>query len=356
MADAPNDLQQALNAHDRVRKSTDLPLFFGRKDKDTVPPNLLLDRINRAATVAGWNTDERKITEFYLTLRDRAILWWDTLDDCPNINKAAWADIQKEFLAAYAPRFTARTTCTNFQELTQKTTENVHDYYLRVSDAFRKMCEAKPVAIATVRANIGAATAEQATAIKKEGVSDSEGFFKHQLFIAGLKEDIRMKIMEAGKTSIQESVTLARELEVIHEDRKKGHTVSNIADQEDTLDQNLNDEERAAVDAIRFQRGKPPLPPNRRPPFNRPAQQQQQQQQQPRSGQPAFTGQCRFCKILGHHQKDCRKRKAAKAPCVDAAGKPYANQVGAVQDQATPAVAGVSVEGPLRNDPYHLNW
>jgi hypothetical protein len=88
------DLQEALNAHDGVRKSTDLPLFFGRKDKDTVPPNLLLDRINRAATVAQWNTDERKITEFYLTLRDRAILWWDTLDDNPNINKGNWADIQ----------------------------------------------------------------------------------------------------------------------------------------------------------------------------------------------------------------------------------------------------------------------
>jgi hypothetical protein len=60
------DLQEALNAHDRVRKSTNLPLFFGPKDKDTVPPNLLLNRINRAAT--QWN--ERKITEFYLTLRD----------------------------------------------------------------------------------------------------------------------------------------------------------------------------------------------------------------------------------------------------------------------------------------------
>jgi hypothetical protein len=88
------DLQEALNAHDRVCKSTDLPLFFGRKDKDTVPPNLLLDCINRATTVAQWNTNERKITEFYLTLRDRAILWWDTLDDNPNINKGVWADIQ----------------------------------------------------------------------------------------------------------------------------------------------------------------------------------------------------------------------------------------------------------------------
>jgi hypothetical protein len=124
------DLQEALNAHDRVRKSTDLPLFFGRKDKDTVPPNLLVDRINRAATVAQWNTDERKITEFYLTLCDRAVLWWDTLDDNPNINKGNWADIQREFLAAYAPRFTGRTTCTNFQDLIQRNNENVHDYYL----------------------------------------------------------------------------------------------------------------------------------------------------------------------------------------------------------------------------------
>jgi hypothetical protein len=109
--------------------------------------------------------------------------------------------------------------------LVQRNNENVNDYYLWVSDAFKKMCEAKPAAIATVRAERGAATAEQAAAIKLEGVKDSEGFFKHQLFIAGLKEDIRMKIMEAGKPSIQESVAHARELEVIHEDRKKGSTV-----------------------------------------------------------------------------------------------------------------------------------
>jgi hypothetical protein len=107
---ADDDLQQALNTHDRVCKSTNLPLFFGRKDKDTVLSHLLLDRINRAATVANWNTDKRKITEFYLTLRDKAILWWDTLEDNAAIDRNSWADIQREFLAVYALRFTARTT------------------------------------------------------------------------------------------------------------------------------------------------------------------------------------------------------------------------------------------------------
>ena len=347
---ADDDLQQALNAHDRVRKSTDLPLFFGRKDKDTVPAHLLLDRINRAATVANWNTDERKITEFYLTLRDKAILWWDTLEDNAAIDRASWADIQKEFLAAYAPRFTARTTCTNFQDLIQRTGENVHDYYLRVSDAFKKMCEAKPATIATVRIDRGAATAAQATAIKSEGIKDSEGFFKHQLFIAGLKEDIRMKIMEAGKPTIQESVAHARELEVIHEDRKKGSTVGNIG--ADGLN-DLDEEEKAAVDAIRLQRGRPPM--NRPPQQPRPPQPPGTTRPPSTTGRPPFTGQCRFCKIMNHHQKDCRKRKAAGAPCVDAAGKPYTNQLAPVQQQPE-SNAGAASISTAPNDPYHLKW
>jgi hypothetical protein len=155
-------------------------------------------------------------------------LWWD-------IDRNSWADIQKEFLAAYAPRFTARTTCAN---LTQRNGENVHDYFLRVSDAFKKMCVAKPATIATLRTNSGAATTAQATAIKLEGIKDSKGFFKHQLFIAGLKEDIKMKIMEAGEVTIQESVAHARELEVIHEDQKKRSTVGNIvADSLNDLDE-----------------------------------------------------------------------------------------------------------------------
>ncbi len=216
------------------------------------------------------------------------------------------------------------------------------------------MCEAEPATIATVRIDRGTATAEQAAAIKLEGVKDSEGFFKHQLFIAGLKEDIRMKIMEAGKPSIQESVAHARELEVIHEDRKKGSTVGNIAENEDNND-NLDDEECAAVDAIRLQRG--------RPPYNRPGQSSGQNQQScpanPRQGQQQqpFSGQCRFCKIQGHHQKDCRKCKAAKAPTVDSNGQPYSNQVASVaQPQQQDNNAGAASITSVPSDPYHLKW
>jgi len=37
-------LQQALIQHDRVRRTTDIPLFYGRKEKDTITPQQLPSR------------------------------------------------------------------------------------------------------------------------------------------------------------------------------------------------------------------------------------------------------------------------------------------------------------------------
>ncbi len=156
--------------------------------------------------------------------------------------------------------------------------------------------------------------------------------------------------MEAGKATIQESVAHARELEVIHEDHKKGSTVGNIG--ADGLN-NLDEEEKATVDAIRLQRGRPPM--NRTPQQPQPPQPPGTTRPPSTTGRPPFTGQCRFCKIMGHHQKDCRKRKAAGVSCVDAAGKPYANQLAPVQQQPE-SNAGTASITAVPNDPYHLKW
>ena len=49
------------------------------------------------------------------------------------------------------------------------------------------------------------------------------------VFIGGLREEIRVKVLETGPTRIQESVDLARQIEVIvHEKKVKGTTVSSI--------------------------------------------------------------------------------------------------------------------------------
>ena len=60
-------VQAALLAHERVRRSTDLPLFYGRKEKDTITARLLIDRILKAAEIANWD-EARKCNEFYMIL------------------------------------------------------------------------------------------------------------------------------------------------------------------------------------------------------------------------------------------------------------------------------------------------
>lgn len=50
---------------------------------------------------------------------------------------------------------------------------------------------------------------------------DMERFFLHQLFIAGLRDELRSKIMEAGKQTLQESLSFAREMEVIVKTRRR---------------------------------------------------------------------------------------------------------------------------------------
>ena len=90
-------------AHDRVRRSTDLPLFFGRANKDTISARLLVDRIETAAQIAGWNDDARKLQEMYMILGDRAVVWWRSLPDA-GIDRVVWDDVKNEFLAMYEPR------------------------------------------------------------------------------------------------------------------------------------------------------------------------------------------------------------------------------------------------------------
>ena len=48
-------LQQALIQHDRVRRTTDIPLFYGRKEKDTITPQQLVFSLEKAARIAQWD-------------------------------------------------------------------------------------------------------------------------------------------------------------------------------------------------------------------------------------------------------------------------------------------------------------
>ena len=70
---ADGALQAALLNHDRVRRTTDIPLFYGKKSKDTIQPQQYIERLEKAARVAQWPDDQRRCDEFTLSLRENAL-------------------------------------------------------------------------------------------------------------------------------------------------------------------------------------------------------------------------------------------------------------------------------------------
>jgi hypothetical protein len=101
-----------------------------------------------AASVAQWNNlpnpDERKTDEFYLSLRDDALSWYNTLDNIFGFNKENWEDLKAKFLEAYAPKYTAKTLCICFQDLLQKPDKTVQRFYNCVTDTFCNAYLTKP--------------------------------------------------------------------------------------------------------------------------------------------------------------------------------------------------------------------
>ena len=147
---------------------------------------------------------------------------------------------------------------------------------MRVCEIFDKMCEAKPMAIGTVRTiPMTALPAANLTIMKTEGIKDMKQFFRHQLFMAGLCDDLWTKVMEAGKATLHESMCYAQEIEVIHHNRG-GHSVNTVATTVTASDtpvteeeeDNFMEEELKAINAICFRHGKPLFKPNLRR-FNR---------------------------------------------------------------------------------------
>jgi hypothetical protein len=320
-------MEGALLNHDRIRKSTDLPLFYGRKDKDTIDPHEFLKRFETASRIANWvavvvppavPNEERKCNEFYMLLRDKAVYWWRSLDDIPDFNINSWNAIKTEFIATYAPRYTARTACLSFGDLVQMNGEGVTDFYLRVSRAYHLIKETRPNALFVPRFPIPPQAADLAahnlalqqafTEVKLEGIKDMGLYMVQQLFTGGLHEEIRIKTMEARLNTLDQAYKQALEVETILKDKRGAKAlVTVLKESGEAEDYEEDDEDKEILDqvnAIRTSRGKRPIRFTNKP-------------------KGKITISCRYCKKPGHFQNDCIKRKKENGACVDAQGKPY---------------------------------
>ncbi len=245
----------------------DIPLFFGNKTKETIMPQQLNERIEIAAEVANWNTDDRKWAEFFLCLREDALSWYNTLDHIIGFNKKVWADVKRELLAAYVPKYSARALSICFQDLWQKSDETVQKFYNRVSDTFINAYKVKPDHTTTYEGDLMGRTQAEMDKAMGEGIEHMQLLMMNMGFLGSLREEIRTRVLEEAPTKPQDSVKATRDIERILHDKKaqpqKGFHVTSIngTDDGDGTDVGEVDEEEAthlqAINAILRKKGRP---------------------------------------------------------------------------------------------------
>jgi Retrotransposon gag protein len=322
-------MEAALDRQERIRKSTDLPLFHAMKDKDVCTAELFMERFEVAANIAGWiraegaaDRYERTCREFYLLLRNNALKWWASLDNCLDFDKTDWPTVRARFLESYAKQYTATSACTGLGEMKQRTGESVQDYFVRCNEIYDRIKEIRPAHLLAWRGAVPAgANAARLTEGKTQGVKEMGLFFLHLLFVSGLRDDIRMKTMETNDLNLEAARLTAKRVELLLQDKKtlkimnmqnENFDEESDADLSDEEYLDLTEEEVGQLNAIRFKQGKKPI--------------------QRRGFKRDFKGiTCFYCNQKGHYQKVCRKRIREKGAIVN---KPaHANQI---EDQ-TPA-------------------
>jgi hypothetical protein len=355
MANQPA-IAAALNDHDPMKRSTDIPLFFTRRDKDTVLPRILIDHIEDAAEIATWYA-ARKIRELKLCFRENAIIWWKSLRDY-TINLDDWDKVKKEFLETYEPKYSAKTICANFADLKQMPNESMNNFGCRVQVAYDRLMDNKPATMAAVR--LAGATVAQA---KAEGIKDMALFFKHQLFLAGIKDSVRDKVVEARKDTFQDSMKLARELEAIHNDHRRSQKIAAVkaslapAEAANIPWDDIGMEEIDQIAAVR--RNNAPCAQNTNRNTATTVNAAPVRSNGPRN--PNIV--CRYCKKKGHMQRECHSRRRDGAPMVNANGKKYKSRINNVAEKEDageapePQYEEANIGAVANLSPYyHLNW
>jgi hypothetical protein len=217
----------------------------------------------------------------------------------------------------------------------------------------------KPATMAAVR--LAGATVDQA---KAEGIKDMALFFKHQLFLAGIKDSLRDKVVEAGKASFQESMKYARELEAIHIDHRRGQKIAAVkasmplAEAVNIPWDDLALEEIEQIAAVRKSN-----PPRAQQSNNRNTATTVNAAPVRSNGPRNPNIVCRYCKKKGHMQRECNSRRRDGAPMVDANGKKYESRVNNVAEkedageQPEPQYEEAHIGAVANLSPYHhLNW
>ena len=322
MGDAANLLRDAVNR---------IPVWTG-EGTDVFTPDQWLARVEKARISTAW-TDEQTMSFVYVSLRGEALLWWDTLvrSGIP----MTYAGFCTAFRESYAPALTARTATVTLHEVKQGTTEKVVAYYSRVISVVNDLEKLLPavqrapaaaaldpaiVALAGFAALPAATRADGQTKVNL-GITIAINHIGMQLFVAGLKQLYRDKMLEDMPDTLWAAFQAALALERIHGHPKSSFTsVNEISDEKEDKDVELEiDAVQAQLHRLQMKRRNFNVKPNTSTNTNKWSN----------KGMGKFDMKdvvCRCCKKKGHMQDVCFTRINKGLPCVDSKGVPLKTQ------------------------------
>ena len=313
-----------------------LPLFHANPKTDAFTAEEWAERVQLAKDGGPWD-DALATSYVYNALRDGALTWYRTLK-WSNIDNRNWAEVKQAFLEAYGTTHTSRTTATALNELKQGN-DSVIDYYTKVVEVMSDLQALLPpnglglpttpypaeiTAVAQFRDLREEIRTGAATALVEYGAQRMIYFIATQIFVSGLKAEIRTEVMKSNPLTVMAACTAAQTIEKINTAKKPStsndHIVAAIGDSGETdespeqIQAQIDELQRRKQWVSKKQSGSGPSWAGGGSTFKPGGTNQ-------RGRNPAMGKKCHYCKKLNHFQKDCRARIAAGAPMIPPPGR-----------------------------------
>jgi hypothetical protein len=339
--------QQLINANRQIDLSR-IPLWSGTKDT-AFSAEQWVERIDkaRAANAGNWN-DATTMSYVFNALRGDALVWFDALPTL-GYDTGVWDDFKAAFIRTYGTTKTARTAALNLSDIKQGPSESSARYISRVIKLIADVKDLAPALLPQpaqpfadeIRALAGYAGVPDAVktamvqTLLKAGAQDAYNRVGMQLFIAGLRPNLRTELMKSNPATMREAFDFVIDAEKICAEPKKGAFIlavntegesdaENDADNNDNNQEDEEDNEICALNAkIKLLKKKAAAKKNKANKPSKNGQNGQSNKQRSDGSRAQKSGACRYCKKEGHYQAECYSRKAANAPMVDAQGNPF---------------------------------
>ena len=322
---------------------SDLPAFHGN-EKDTITAESITTRVEAAAEALTWD-DAATFNNFSLAMRSNAEKWLTLQADIRPDFAKSWIYIKPLFREAFGSKMDESKVFLTIKELGHKPTELVRDYAIRFNENYRTIKTLMKPKIINIPANEADRTVAVCQNIYAQGFADAQMEVQKILFVATLDMPLLKKVVQKEIPTFVDAMEIATKIQgLTMKPNGNGGVVHRI--QED------NCESTDAEFVNQIQQGYSNNRGNNRGRGNR------GQSRGNRGNRGHFSGgyynnkgnngnngnngngttskskesakvdlntkiKCLFCKIIGHHQDECRKRIEAGKPCQAASGKEY---------------------------------